>query len=139
MCGVGKALHRLREVLVEHIVSIDHAQEYAERVEIPEVWSKVAKAQLDGLRIADAIESYIRPEDPSNHLEVIDIATHAGKDEELVKYLRMARKTQREPAVDTALAFSYARLDHLSECNCHPDTYAKNGEFEGIWIDYTVP
>ena len=102
-------------VLVEHIVSIDRAQEYAERVEIPEVWSKVAKAQLDGLRIGDAIESYIRAEDPSNHLEVIDIATHAGKDEELVKFLRMARKTQREPAIDTALAFSYARLDQLSE------------------------
>lgn len=102
-------------VLVEHIVSIDRAQEYAERVELPEVWSKVAKAQLDGLRIGDAIESYIRAEDPSNHIEVIDIATHAGKDEELIKYLRMARKTQREPAVDTALAFSYARLDQLSE------------------------
>ena len=102
-------------VLVEHIVSIDRAQEYAERVELPEVWSKVAKAQLDGLRIGDAIGSYIRADDPSNHNEVIDIATHAGKDEELVKYLRMARKTRREPAIDTALAFCYARLDQLSE------------------------
>lgn len=102
-------------VLVEHIVSIDRAQEYAERVEIPEVWSKVAKAQLDGLRIGDAIESYIRAEDPSNHSEVIEYATSAGKDEELVKYLRMARKTQREPAIDTALAFCYARLDQLSQ------------------------
>ena len=102
-------------VLVEHIVSIDRAQEYAERVEIPEVWSKVAKAQLDGLRIGDAIESYIRADDPSNHGEVIEYATSAGKDEELVKYLRMARKTQREPAIDTALAFCYARLDHLSQ------------------------
>ena len=103
------------QVLVEHVVSIDRAQEYAERVEIPEVWSKVAKAQLDGLRISDAIESYIRAGDPTNHNEVIEIATHAGKDEDLIKYLRMARKTQREPAVDTALAFSYARTDQLSE------------------------
>ncbi len=102
-------------VLVEHVVSIDRAQEYAERVELPEVWSKVAKAQLDGLRIRDAIESYIRAGDPSNHNEVIDIATHAGKDEDLIKYLRMARKTQREPAIDTALAFCYARTDQLSE------------------------
>ena len=102
-------------VLVEHIVSIDRAQEYAERVEIPDVWSKVAKAQLDGVRISDAIESYIRAEDPSNHNEVIEYATQAGKDEELIKYLRMARKTQREPAIDTALAFCYARLDQLSQ------------------------
>ncbi|KAL8349464.1 hypothetical protein RB598_005038 [Gaeumannomyces tritici] len=102
-------------VLVEHVVSIDRAQAYAEDVDIPEVWSKVAKAQLDGLRVTDSIESYIKAEDPKNYAEVIEIATHAGKNEDLVKYLRMARKTLREPAIDTALAFSYARLDQLSE------------------------
>lgn len=103
------------DVLVEHIVSIDRAQEYAERVELPEVWTKVAKAQLDGLRISDSIDSYIRANDPSNYNEVIETATHAGKDEELVKYLKMARQTLREPAIDTALAFCYARLDKLPE------------------------
>ncbi|CAI7579831.1 hypothetical protein PCG10_005686 [Penicillium crustosum] len=102
-------------VLVENIVSIDRAQEFAERVELPEVWSKVAKAQLDGLRVTDSIESYIRAEDPSNYHEVIETATHAGKDEDLVKYLRMARKTLREPAIDTGLAFCFARLDQLAE------------------------
>ncbi|KIV94317.1 hypothetical protein PV10_02093 [Exophiala mesophila] len=102
-------------VLVDHIVSIDRAQEYAEGVDLPEVWSKVAKAQLDGLRVTDAIESYIKAQDPSNYNEVIETATHAGKDEDLIKFLKMARKTQREPAVDTALAFSYARLDQLPE------------------------
>jgi len=102
-------------VLVEHIVSIDRAQEYAERVELPEVWSTVAKAQLDGLRVSDGIASYIRAEDPSNYNEVIEIATHAGKDEDLIKFLRMARKTLREPVIDTALAFAYARTDQLSE------------------------
>ncbi|KAJ5734359.1 clathrin heavy chain [Penicillium malachiteum] len=102
-------------VLVENIVSIDRAQEFAERYELPEVWSKVAKAQLDGLRVTDSIESYIRANDPSNYHEVIETATHAGKDEDLVKFLRMARKTLREPAIDTALAFSFARLDQLAE------------------------
>ncbi|KAL3953789.1 hypothetical protein ACCO45_011745 [Purpureocillium lilacinum] len=102
-------------VLVEHVVSIDRSQAYAEEVDIPEVWSKVAKAQLDGLRVADSIESYIKADDPKNYPEVIEIATHAGKNEELVKYLRMARKTLREPAIDTALAFCYARLDQLAE------------------------
>ena len=101
-------------ILVDHIVSIDRAQEYAERVEMPEVWSKVAKAQLDGLRVTDSIESYIRAQDPGNYSEVIETAMHAGKDEDLIKYLRMARKTQREPTIDTALAFCFARTDQLS-------------------------
>ena len=103
------------DVLVDHIVSIDRAQEFAEEIDTPEVWSKVAKAQLDGLRVTDSIESYIKAQDPSNFNEVIETATHAGKDEDLVKFLKMARKTQREPAIDTALAFSYARLDQLPE------------------------
>ncbi|KAI0999286.1 putative clathrin heavy chain [Podosphaera aphanis] len=102
-------------VLVEHVVSIDRAQEYAERVDLPEVWSRIAKAQLDGLRISDSISSYIRAEDPSNFHEVIEIATHAGKDEDLIKFLLMARKTLREPPIDTALAFAYARTDQLGE------------------------
>ncbi len=85
------------------------------RVDLPEVWSKVAKAQLDGLRVTDSIESYIEADDPKNYEEVIEVAVAAGKNEDLVKYLRMARKTLREPAIDTALAFSYARLDQLSE------------------------
>ncbi|KAI8935959.1 hypothetical protein NX059_007464 [Plenodomus lindquistii] len=102
-------------VLIEHIVSIDRAQEYAERIDTPPVWSRVAKAQLDGLRVTDSIESYIRAGDPSNFLEVIEVATHAGKDEELIKFLRMARKTLREVPIDTALAFCFARTDQLSE------------------------
>ena len=42
-------------VLVEHIVSIDRGHDYAVKVNMPEVWSRLAKAQLDGLRIKDAI------------------------------------------------------------------------------------
>ena len=99
----------------DSVVSIDRAQEYADQVDLPEVWSKVAKAQLDGLRVTDSVESYLRAQDPSNFLEVIETATHAGKDEDLIKYLKMARKTLREPPVDTALAFCYARTNQLPE------------------------
>ncbi|TKA68465.1 hypothetical protein B0A55_09931 [Friedmanniomyces simplex] len=102
-------------VLVDHVVSIDRAQEYADQVDLSPVWSKVAKAQLDGLRVTDSVESYIRAQDPSNFQEVIEIATHAGKDEDLIKFLRMARKTLREPAVDTGLAFCLARMNQLPE------------------------
>ncbi|KAF2684962.1 clathrin heavy chain [Lentithecium fluviatile CBS 122367] len=102
-------------VLIDHIVSIDRAQDYAEQIDTAEVWSRVAKAQLDGLRVTDSIESYIRAGDPSNFLEVIEIGTHSGKDEDLIKFLRMARKTLREVPVDTALAFCYARTNQLPE------------------------
>ena len=102
-------------VLIENIVSIDRAYAYADRVDLPEVWSRLGKAQIDGLRISDGIESYIRAQDPSNHAEVIDIATHAGKFEDLIKYLQMCRKTLREPIIDSSLAYCLAQVDRLHE------------------------
>ena len=42
-------------VLVEHIVSIDRGFDYANKVNRPEVWSRLAKAQLDGLQINKSI------------------------------------------------------------------------------------
>jgi clathrin heavy chain len=102
-------------VLVEYIVSIDRAQQYADKVDQPAVWSRLGKAQLDGLRVKDAIDSYIRAEDPSNYSEVIETASRAGKNDDLVRYLQMARKTLREPAIDTELAVSYAKTDRLHD------------------------
>lgn len=102
-------------VLIENIVSIERAFGYADRVDLPEVWSRLGKAQLGGLRITDSITSYIRAKDPSNHAEVIEMATHAGKFEDLIKYLQMCRQTLREPAVDSSLVLCYARVDKLPE------------------------
>ncbi|KAJ8099651.1 hypothetical protein POJ06DRAFT_114030 [Lipomyces tetrasporus] len=102
-------------VLVDHLMSLDRAEAYAEKVDLPEVWSYLGQAQLKGLRINDAIESYIRANDASNYQEVIDIASHAGRDEELVKFLVLARKTIREPVVDSQLLLSYARIGKLPE------------------------
>ncbi|KAL1407009.1 Clathrin heavy chain [Vanrija albida] len=102
-------------VLVEHMVSIDRGFTYANKVNEPAVWSRLGKAQLDGLRVKDAIDSYIKAEDPSNFEEVIEIANHAGKHEDLIRFLQMARKTAREPKIDTELAYAYAKTDRLHD------------------------
>lgn len=47
-------------VLVEYIVSLDRGVDYANKVNRPEVWSRLAKAQLDGLRIKDAIGTWLK-------------------------------------------------------------------------------
>lgn len=43
------------DILVDKIVSIDRGLDYANKLGKPEVWSRLAKAQLDGLRVKDAI------------------------------------------------------------------------------------
>ncbi|KAF9572101.1 hypothetical protein EC968_010354 [Mortierella alpina] len=102
-------------VLIEHIGSIDRAYEYAEKTDTPEVWSRLGKAQLDGMRIKESIDSYIRANDPNNHVEVISIASRADKYEELVRYLQMARKQSREPHIESELLFAYAKTGRLAD------------------------
>ncbi|KAL4062457.1 hypothetical protein V8B97DRAFT_1869752 [Scleroderma yunnanense] len=102
-------------VLVEHVVSIDRGLDYATKVNKPDVWSRLGKAQLDGLRIKDAIDSYIKADDPSNFAELIEISSHAGKHDDLVRFLQMARKHLREPKIDTELAYAYAKTDRLHD------------------------
>lgn len=42
-------------VLIDNIGDLDRAYEFADKCDQPEVWSKLAKAQLDQMRVKDAI------------------------------------------------------------------------------------
>ena len=101
--------------LVDHVVSIDRAAQYATKLNQPELWSRLGKAQLDGLRIKDAIDSYVRAEDPNNFEEVIELAERAGREEELIRFLQMARRKAREPKIDTEYAYCLAKANRLAD------------------------
>lgn len=103
------------EVLLNHIGDLDRGFEYAERVDLPEVWSKLAKSQLTALRIKEAINSYIKADDPSNFSEVIQTANGSGEFECLVKFLQMARKKAREPMIESELLFAFAMTNRISD------------------------
>ncbi|PVV00105.1 hypothetical protein BB559_000117 [Furculomyces boomerangus] len=102
-------------VLIDHIKSIDRAYEFAEQTDLPEVWSKLGKAQLDDLRVPEAITSYIKANDPSNYQQIIQIASKALKYNELIRFLSMARLKIREPIVESELLFAYAYTNRLND------------------------
>lgn len=102
-------------VLVVNIMSLDRAASYVEKIDTKELWSQLGAAQLDGLRIPDAINSYIKADDPSNYESVIDVAEEAGNYEELIPYLNMARTTLKESKIDGSLILAYASLDKIHE------------------------
>ncbi|KAG2194961.1 hypothetical protein INT47_002817 [Mucor saturninus] len=103
------------DVLIEKINDLDRAYEFAERSDKPEVWSKLAKAQLSQMRVKEAIDSYIRAGDMSNYMEVCSNATMDNKFEDLVRYLQMARKQSREPYIETELLYAFAKTDRLAD------------------------
>ncbi|KAK6203342.1 uncharacterized protein RJT21DRAFT_119481 [Scheffersomyces amazonensis] len=103
------------KVLVEDIMSLDRGEQYAEKHDTSDLWYQLGTAQLNGLRIPEAIDSYVKSRNPTNYEQVIEIAEHAGKEEELISFLDMARESLREPLIDGALINAYASLDKLNE------------------------
>ena len=60
-------------------------------------------------------DSYVQAKDPANFAEVIEISNHAGKHDNLVRFLQMARKSLWEPRIDTELVYAYAKTDEMED------------------------
>jgi len=105
------------KVLINHIRNIPRAEEYAEKVNIPAVWSLLARAQLDQNPplIKESITSFIKAKDPSEFLQVAQAAERAESYAELIPYLQMARKGVKEAFVDNSLIYAYAKVDQLAQ------------------------
>ena len=58
--------------------NLDRAYEFAERCNEPDVWSLLAKAQLEQNMVKEAIDSFIKADDPSVYTDVVAIARKEG-------------------------------------------------------------
>lgn len=67
------------QVLIEHINNLDRAYEFAERCNESAVWSQLAKAQLQQSLVKEAIDSFIKADDPTAYIDVVDTAHRTGK------------------------------------------------------------
>ena len=85
-------LYPFVQVLIENVANLDRAYEFAERCNEPAVWSQLGKAQLQQAMVKEAIDSYIKADDPSAYLDVVDTASKTDSWEDLVRYLQMDRK-----------------------------------------------
>jgi len=103
------------QVLIEHMDNIERAFEFAERCDEPKVFSKLAKAQLDRDMVKEAIESYIKANDPEFYHDVIQAARKNESFEDLVKYLEMCRKSLREPRIESELIYAFAKTGKLAD------------------------
>ena len=103
------------QVLIDNVKNLDRAYEFAERCNESGVWSLLATAQLRNGLVKEAIDSFIKADDPTNYIEVVNVAGSSGNWEDLVKYLQMARKKARETFIETELIYAYAKTNRLAE------------------------
>ncbi|XP_026288050.1 clathrin heavy chain [Frankliniella occidentalis] len=103
------------QVLIDHVDNLDRAYEFAERCNEPAVWSQLAKAQLQKGLVKEAIDSFIKADDPSAYMDVVETAHRTENWEDLVRYLQMARKKARESYIESELIYAYARTNRLAD------------------------
>ena len=103
------------QVLISHIKNVDTALEYAEKINNPQVWSMIGSAQLDEGKVVEGIDAFCRANDASQYMRVITAAEGQDAYSDLVKYLRMARETQKEAMIDGELIFALAKINELND------------------------
>jgi len=94
---------------------LDRAYEFAEKVNEPAVWAALAKAQLTEGLVKEAVDSFIKADDPSAFIDVAKKCDETNHWEDLVRYLQMARKKSRESFIETELCFAYAKTGRLAD------------------------
>lgn len=100
-------------VLTENIKDLHRAEEFALRVDQMEVWSLLAKSQLNNNMTKESILSYIRIKDPSNYLQVISVSKQKELYLDLLSFLKMARLKLREQILETELLYCLAKTDKV--------------------------
>ena len=65
-------------MLIDNIKNLDRAYEFAEKCNEPAVWSLLARAQLVNDMVKEAIDSYIKADDPSQYMEVVNVASKSS-------------------------------------------------------------
>jgi len=105
-------LHReAAKVLIDYIASIERATEFAEKVDDPEVWTMLGKAQMTPEGIVAAIDAFIKAGETSEYMTVISVAEQANEPAKLVEYLQMCRKKIKEAHIDTSLIYAFAKAE----------------------------
>jgi clathrin heavy chain len=97
------------KVLLEYMHSLERAAELADKVNVPEVWSMLGKAQMKQALVKDAVASYIKADDPSDYIQLIEVTPAADAYAELALFLTMARKKIKEQHIDSTLLYAYAK------------------------------
>ncbi|KAH8611956.1 putative Clathrin heavy chain linker Clathrin H link Region in Clathrin and VPS [Trypanosoma vivax] len=104
-------------VLMHDMKDIPRGRLYAQRCDMPSVWSVLGEALLAADELREAIDVLIRAKNHSCVDSVIAAAERNNQYGDLIKYLTMVRQESHgeESKIDTILVLTYARTGRLSE------------------------
>ena len=110
------------DVLINKLKDIERAEDFAEKVSQPDVWSKLGENHLNNANVMKAMDSFMKCKDHTYYMRVIGLIENEPESEEkdfkypnFIKYLLMVREATKDVNIDNSLTFSYAKLDKLQD------------------------
>ena len=103
------------QVLLEKIQSIERATEFAEKTNLPEVWSVLGKAYLDANNFNEAVDAFIKAKDATHYESVIFLNKNVHNYEKLIEYFNMARQQKKEAIIDNEYIYCLAKLNRVAD------------------------
>lgn len=106
-------------VILDHMKDFPRGEEYALKVDLPPVWSKLGVAQLEDGQMAAGVGSLMKAKDPGPYMAVIEAAQKGGAPEDfelVVKFLKFVRNKVKDiKVVDTEIVFALCKCKKLTE------------------------
>ncbi|CBH15651.1 clathrin heavy chain, putative [Trypanosoma brucei gambiense DAL972] len=104
-------------VLLRDLKDLPRGRLYAQRCNLPAVWTVLGEYLLAAGEVREAIEVLIRAKNPNYVDAVTAAAERSNQFGDLVKYLNMARQesTSNDNKIESVLLLTYARTGRLSE------------------------
>lgn len=103
------------DVIIRYMNDLKRATIFAEKINTPPVWSKIGRAKIDSGEIDEAIDAFIKANDPEMYNDVINCAEKQGKFEDLINYLTMVRQFKKDKYIDGELVYSLSKCGKLTD------------------------
>lgn len=110
-------------VLLNNIGSIPRAADFAEKTNLPEVWSILGRAYLRTEEFGPAVDCFVKAKDSSAVEDVVILGRKAGSWQKLVEFFDMARESRKEALIDNEYIYCLARLNRNSDI----ETFVNSG------------
>ena len=94
---------------------MERAVEFANYWDQSDVWSILARAQLAKDMVKESIGSFIKADDATAFVDVIQASRRAEVYEDLILYLKMARVKVKDVQIDNEVIYAYAKTNRLAD------------------------
>lgn len=101
-------------VLLDNIQSLERAAEFADKINLPEVWTVLGQAYLKREMFSESIDCFIKANNGDHYEELIELNKKVEDYDKLLVFFDMARKKKKEMSIDNEYIFALAKLNRLT-------------------------